>query len=282
MSPTTGNNLRAPLSRRSMPRPVARFFLLAYAITWLCQLPLLLQQWGAGIPPGVAMAPLVLGAVGPSLAAVVCAWKEGGRAGLSGLLSPHPAPAGWGYAPLALCMPAALHLLGLALLALAGGSLPATLLYTPLTPEHRGIAVLAPLGEELGWRGYALRRLLPAQGPVRASLVLGVAWTFWHLPALCLPGVPWWSWALSLVFITSLSVLMTALHLRSGGSVLVAWAAHLGIHLDNVSRAHMSGGGAAPLLVTTIVALVAAVITARWMQMQTRSAATAQPAPRPG
>ncbi|WP_437717170.1 CPBP family intramembrane glutamic endopeptidase [Sorangium sp. So ce448] len=126
--------------------------------------------------------------------------------------------------------------------------------------------------QELGWRGYALRRLLPAQGPVRASLVLGVAWTFWHLPALCLPGVPWWSWALSLVFITSLSVLMTALHLRSGGSVLVAWAAHLGIHLDNVSRAHMSGDGAAPLLVTTIVALVAAAITARWMQMQTRGA----------
>jgi hypothetical protein len=73
---------------------------------------------------------------------------------------------------------------------------------------------------------------------------------------------------------------MTALHLRSGGSVLVAWAAHLGIHLDNVSRAHMSGDGAAPLLVTTIVALVAAAITARWMQ--TRGAAAAQPAPRPG
>ncbi|CAN92372.1 MULTISPECIES: hypothetical protein [Sorangium] len=91
-----------------------------------------------------------------------------------------------------------------------------------------------------------------------------------------------WSWALSLLFITSLSVLMTALHLRSGGSVLVAWAAHLGIHLDNVSRAHMSGDGAAPLLVTTIVALVAAVTTARWMQIQTRSVATVQPAPRPG
>jgi hypothetical protein len=34
-----------------------------------------------------------------------------------------------------------------------------------------------------------------------------------------------------------------------------------------------------PLLVTTIVALVAAVITARWMQNQTRGAATSQLAP---
>ncbi|HTN84144.1 MAG TPA: CPBP family intramembrane glutamic endopeptidase, partial [Sorangium sp.] len=246
-----------------MPPSVVRFFLLAHAITWLCQLPLLLQQWGAPVPPDVAMAPLVLGAIGPSVAAAVCAWRERGRGGLSGLLSPHRAPAGWGYAPLALCMPATLHLVGLALLALVGGGTPATLLYAPVTPEQRGIAFLAPIGEELGWRGYALRRLLPAAGPVRAGLVVGVAWTFWHLPTMCLPGVPWWSWVLSPLFIVSLSVLMTALHIRSGGSVLVAWAAHLGIHLDNVSRAHLSGDGAAPLLVTTLVAAAAAAVTAR-------------------
>ncbi|WP_437571022.1 CPBP family intramembrane glutamic endopeptidase [Sorangium sp. So ce542] len=253
-----------------MPPTVVRFLVLAYAITWLCQLPLLLQQRGAPIPPEAAMAPLALGAVGPSLAAAVCAWKERGRAGLSGLFSPRRAPAGWAYAPLALCMPALLHLLGLALLALAGGSAPATLLYAPITPEQRGIAVLAPLGEELGWRGYALPRLLPAHGPVRASLTIGAAWTLWHLPMMCLPGVPWWSIALSALFITSLSVLMTALHLASGGSMLVAWAAHLGIHLDNVSRAHLSGDGATPLLVTTITAIAAAAIAAR--RMQTRQA----------
>ncbi|WP_437958434.1 CPBP family intramembrane glutamic endopeptidase [Sorangium sp. So ce119] len=249
-----------------MPPSVARFFVLACAITWPCQLPFVLQQWGAPIPVDVATAPLVLGAIGPSVAAAVCAWKEGGRGGLSGLLSPRRAPAGWAWAPLALCMPAMLHLAGLALLALAGGSTPATLLYAPVTPEQRGIAFLAPLGEELGFRGYALRRLLPARGPVLASLLVGAGWTLWHLPTMCLPGVPWWSWVLGPLFITSLSVLMTALHIRSGGSLLVAIAAHLGIHLDNVSRAHLSGDGAAPLLVTTIAAVAAAAIAARRMR----------------
>ncbi|XXX77563.1 CPBP family intramembrane glutamic endopeptidase [Sorangium sp. So ce134] len=265
-----------------MPPNVVRFFVLAYAITWLCQLPFLLQQWGAPIPPEAAMAPLALGAVGPSVAAALCAWKERGRAGLSGLFSPRRAPAGWAYAPLAICMPALLHLAGLALLGLAGGSVPATLLYAPITPEQRGIAVLAPLGEEIGWRGYALRRLLPAHGPVRASLVVGAAWTFWHLPMMCLPGVPWWSLALSALFIPALSVLMTALHIGSGGSLLVAWAAHLGIHLDNVSRAHLSGDGATPLLVTTIVAVAAAAAAARRMQgLQTwAEPAAAQPGSR--
>ena len=37
-----------------------------------------------------------------------------------------------------------------------------------------------PLGEELGWRGFALPRLLARFGPVTATLLLGCAWTFWH------------------------------------------------------------------------------------------------------
>ncbi len=38
-----------------------------------------------------------------------------------------------------------------------------------------------PTGEEPGWRGFALPRLLERYSPLKAGLVLGLMWSFWHL-----------------------------------------------------------------------------------------------------
>jgi uncharacterized protein len=38
-----------------------------------------------------------------------------------------------------------------------------------------------PTGEESGWRGFALPRLLERYSPLKAGLVLGLMWSFWHL-----------------------------------------------------------------------------------------------------
>jgi uncharacterized protein len=84
-------------------------------------------------------------------------------------------------------------------------------------------------GEELGWRAYALPRLLKTYSPLSASLILGIPWAILHL-ALLLPGmmnegVP----ALSqLIILTALSVLTTWVYLRSGNSVLAATLLHGG------------------------------------------------------
>ena len=46
------------------------------------------------------------------------------------------------------------------------------------------------LGEELGWRGYALPRLVARFGPIVGTLILGIAWAFWHLPLFMIAGTP--------------------------------------------------------------------------------------------
>jgi membrane protease YdiL (CAAX protease family) len=46
-----------------------------------------------------------------------------------------------------------------------------------------------PLGEEPGWRGFALPRLQQRSGPLMASVIVGLVQGVWHLPLyLFIPG----------------------------------------------------------------------------------------------
>jgi membrane protease YdiL (CAAX protease family) len=43
------------------------------------------------------------------------------------------------------------------------------------------------LGEEPGWRGFALPRLQSLHGPLLGTLILGALWGLWHLPLFLTP-----------------------------------------------------------------------------------------------
>jgi uncharacterized protein len=89
---------------------------------------------------------------------------------------------------------------------------------------------LFTFGEEYGWRGYLLPRLLPL-GEIRASVLLGVIWGVWHLPlilaGLNYPGVNVWLAIIIFTFVTvALSFTYTWFYVASSGSVLVAAVFH--------------------------------------------------------
>jgi uncharacterized protein len=89
---------------------------------------------------------------------------------------------------------------------------------------------LFTFGEEYGWRGYLLPRLLPL-GEVRASVLSGLIWGLWHLPlimaGLNYPGVNVWLAILVFTFVTvALSFTYTWFYVASSGSVLVASVFH--------------------------------------------------------
>lgn len=97
---------------------------------------------------------------------------------------------GLGWYAVALGLGLALRL-GMSLLGLALGLLP-RLQLRPLTPPEVVLLALLPLLpaflEELGWRGFALPRLLERYSPLAAGLALAVPWAAIHL-ALHMPGM---------------------------------------------------------------------------------------------
>ncbi len=42
--------------------------------------------------------------------------------------------------------------------------------------------LMGPLGEEAGWRGFLLRKMVVIFRPFYASVILGLIWSLWHLP----------------------------------------------------------------------------------------------------
>lgn len=85
--------------------------------------------------------------------------------------------------------------------------------------------------EEIGWRGFALPRLLDRWNALFSSIVLGTVWWFWHLPYfLGTTGIspdfyPY------LVFTVSLSILMTWVFNHTQGSIFVATFFHFWINV---------------------------------------------------
>jgi uncharacterized protein len=93
-----------------------------------------------------------------------------------------------------------------------------------LTP----ISLISAFGEELGWRGYLLPRLVEAE-VARPLLFSGVCWGLWHVP-LILTGQyvhgpnPWLAALVFLVFITADAFLLGWMRLRTGS----VWPAAIG------------------------------------------------------
>lgn len=91
-----------------------------------------------------------------------------------------------------------------------------------------------PMGEELGWRGFMLPRLLEKHSMLKSTLFVGLAWGVWHLASFTFPGaaipsflpVNGWTIGLYILNTISLSILFTYIHFVSNGSVLLAILLH--------------------------------------------------------
>jgi uncharacterized protein len=217
-------------------------------LSWAAWLPTTVASRGLpgwDLPPELSRP---LGAFGPTLAALLVTAVHGGPRGVRALLARLAIwRVGLGWYAFALVWPAAHSLATTGVHVLLGGQSPdfahpPVLWLYPVPPELfaagpwpllpfvfvQSLLLSSPMGEEPGWRGFALPRLQARLGPLGASLALGILWGLWHLPLTLTSGDPtagtfsgWY-----LLGITGDAVLYTWLFNCTGGSLLLVMLLH--------------------------------------------------------
>lgn len=121
--------------------------------------------------------------------------------------------------------------------------------------------IRGPLGEEIGWRGYALNHLQKKHSPLVASIIIGLVWGFWHTPLWIVTsgytGVQLIEYAaLFLVGIICTSVIMTYFYNRSR-NLLIPIVIH---QLLNYSGFLVNADGMQTMFYQALLCLVAAIV----------------------
>lgn len=219
-------------------RDVWLFFAFAYAFSWLFWIPNALLAHGVALPAALAgflAAPLNPAAFGPLVSAVVLTLRREGGRGVLRLLQrgvDFRFPKVW-LAPILLLPPVVFGGAIVAALLAAGREPDLSVLSNPAYALIGFFVILftsGPLQEEFGWRGYALPRLQTRWNPLAASVILGIFWWLWHLPAVFIPGrfmadnLPTFL-ALGVVIVLT-SVLFGWVYNHTGGSVAAALLLH--------------------------------------------------------
>jgi len=252
--------------------PVVSFVLLAFLVTWTGFIPF----YRAG---GEDIAWFTFG---PFVAAIVISAVLGGWPRVRALFA---SVVQWRVPPVwyvvAIGMPLAVQLLAIWLNPMFGAAPPNWANVPALSEIAVMVALLmvfsGPLGEEPGWRGFALPLLLGKRGALNASLVLGLVWTAWHLPLVLLNDYS----ISSALNVMAAAVVFTWLYQNSGGSVLPAILMHTS-HQNSVRFLGrvFEGGDAAQhqwiglaLWIASALAIVAIYRTGSFRRSETRTVA---------
>lgn len=227
------SGLKLPSRVRSV-LAISSFFVFTFAWSWLFGFAAIYTKVDE---PILSVVLSMVSGFGPSIAALFTIIFYGGRSGLiTWLRNAVNWRVGWQWYALAFFIPPLVMLLAQVIHWVLGGTIPASPVvgYITLAIANFGIVFLigGPLGEEFGWRSYAVPALGTKMGWRTASLLIGVIWGLWHVPWFFTEGTAQsqMPFVVFLLNIIAGSVLFSWLFLRSAGSVVPALIAHTSLN----------------------------------------------------
>jgi uncharacterized protein len=219
-----------------------------------------------------------LAAMSASLAGIILAAVEGRKGGVRELLGRfliwRVGIQWWAFALLFGVIPA---VAGLYLFDLLGGPTVDWSRLRPvssLLPLMIILFVFAGMGEEFGWRGFAMPRLQSRFSALGSSLIIGLLWGIWHIPLFLTEGTTQYRWQAEAgllpailvytMFLLAWSIQYTWVFNNTRGSVLLAAVIHGAVNAWNgyidVYRGHFGSilaYAAVSVVVSVIIVLIA-------------------------
>lgn len=237
------------------------YFLIAYIFTWTFQIPVVLESQkiiSLPFPPQIL---LLISIFGPFFSAFFLTWRESGFSSAWQLFKkgfnfrmPWYVYLFVAFVPLWTAFSAYL---------ISGGNKfnldVLSLLGTFVIYFFLG----GSFGEEFGWRGFALARLLKNNNPLPATLILGIFWAGWHLPLFWMVGTsqfytPIW---LYFIYVTALAFQYTWVFLHTNGNVFACLLLHTFINITvEIFPIEAANGVDKRIYYETLFAVVIAVI----------------------
>jgi uncharacterized protein len=221
-------------SRISHPsrRQVRLFFILAFALSWgIGGIGLLAGAWWPDWGLSTSSVLYYAAAYAISAAGIVLTVSFDGKPGVTGLLH-RLRPDGKFMAAAGIVLAGYVLISGAALFgpAIAGRETVTAVNWT-LFASSLPLAIVrdpGPLGEEFGWRGFALPRMLEYLSPIDATVRLGLVHAAWHAPLFFMPDMPQSTVSVPLFVanVLALAVFNTALFLRTRTNLLLAIFVH--------------------------------------------------------
>jgi membrane protease YdiL (CAAX protease family) len=238
-------------------RKIVWFVVVAYVWSWAWWIPLAMS--GVTIDPGQGWPTHLVGLTGPALAALVVTGFSDGRRGLRELWSRIVRwRVGWTWYATVVATAA---LVAIPLLTMSVVHADDVVRYSGAPSV--GVAVVAYVlivngfGEEIGWRGFLVERLLRTASRGTTALIVWPIWALWHVPLfwlvsgfrdLGIGGTIGW-----VVGIGFGSVVLTWLYQSANRSILIVALWHTAYNFATATEA-ASGVAAAVASAAVIVA----------------------------
>ena len=218
--------------------PVAAFYVVALLIGGVFSTPFIASA--LGLMPQIPFIIIFVAAFSATLAGIIVTGVISGGAGVKELLGRFLI---WRFGlqwwAAVLLLPVVWWLSAMVLTSLLGGSVLDADRWQPLSfviPYFLMKTIQAGVGEEFGWRGFALPRLQSRYNALAASIIVGVMHGFWHWPLYFVEGMGQYALRMEVgflpailldtVMVTLWSIMYTWFYNNTKGSVLVAAILH--------------------------------------------------------